>query len=105
MKGFLGPYCPLLLLLCLFFFITIYVAKHTYYEIDFSENEYKQPLKIWHIILYFIVYMIPLLNVCAFFTGFSIYIINITSNYITFKFNSNDNLLEKISNWLNKNVN
>jgi len=84
--------------------ITIYVTKHTY-EIDYSKNEYKQPLKIWHIILYFIVYMIPLLNVCAFFTGFIIYIINIASNYITFKFNSNDNLLEKISNWLNKNVN
>ena len=96
--------CWLLVGLILFF-ITIYVAKHTYEMIDFSENEYKQPLKIWHIILYFIVYMIPLLNVCAFFSGFIIYIASIASNNITFKFNSNDNLLEKISNWLNKNVN
>ena len=95
--------CWLLVGLILFF-ITIYVTKHTY-EIDYSENEYKQPLKIWHIILYFIVYMIPLLNVCTFFAGFIIYIANIASNNITFKFNSNDNLLEKISNWLNKNVN
>ena len=95
--------CWLLVGLILFF-ITIYVAKHTY-EIDYSENEYKQSLKIWHIILYFIVYMIPLLNVCAFFAVFIIYIANIAGNYITFKFNSNDNLLEKISNLLNKNVN
>ena len=95
--------CWLLVGLILFF-ITIYVAKHTY-EIDYSENEYKQHLKIWHIILYFIVYMIPLLNVCAFFACFIIYIANIAGNYITFKFNSNDNLLEKISNLLNKNVN
>lgn len=93
-----------LLIGLLFFSITIYVAKHTY-ELGYYGKESKQPLKIWQVILYFIISMIPWFNICAFIAGSIIYIANILDEDIVFKFKPNsESFMKKIFNWLNKDI-
>lgn len=91
------------------FFITYYIHKHTYdyrkYNHKTKEYEYdiedKLPSPLWVILIFFIISMVPILNILFFIVGAIIYFINISKEDVYFK---SEGIIKKIFKLLTKEV-
>lgn len=85
------------------FAMTLYVHKHTYTERIKGVYKDKIPCPLWLVILFFIVFCIPIIGAIAFFIGMVFYLANSigSSQVIYFK---PEGIVKKIEELLTKEV-